>query len=245
MSSVSVVMTVYNGQVFLREQVGSVLSQLLPGDELIIVDDASKDASLQILADFSSPILHVYTNVKNMGVIGSFDRGMRLSQGEIIFFCDQDDIWLPGKRDAFVAAFECDPAVNLVISDAEVIDAAGKVTSLSFMATRGGFRGSALSTVWSNRYIGCAMAVRSTLLEIVLPMPSGIPMHDMWIGALASIFGKVSYLSTPFLQYRRHGNNVSPEGRQSLKKMLKWRICLLLALAVRLLRYQSRVRKTS
>lgn len=72
MSCVSVVMAVYNGERFLRQQVGSVLSELLPGDELIIIDDASTDASLALLKDISSPALQIYTNPFNLGVIGSF-----------------------------------------------------------------------------------------------------------------------------------------------------------------------------
>jgi len=235
MSYVSVVMAVYNGERFLRQQVDSVLNELLPGDELIIIDDASTDASFTLLEGISSPALQIYTNPSNLGVIGSFERGLQIAAHEFIFLCDQDDVWLPGKRAAFVAAFEQDPTVSVVISDAQVIDAQGQLSAQSFMATRGGFNGSVYATVWRNRYLGCAMALHRSLLELALPIPPQVPMHDMWFGAIGSVTGKVVYIPKPFLQYRRHTGNVSPSRRQSLPKMIRWRIDLLFALCIRML----------
>jgi glycosyltransferase involved in cell wall biosynthesis len=235
MSAVSVVMAVYNGQRFLREQVESVLNELLPGDELIIVDDASRDNSLAFLRSITSPVLRVYANSSNLGVVGCFERGLQIAAHEFIFLCDQDDVWLPGKRANFVAAFEQDLSVSVVISDAQVIDAQGLIIAPSFMATKHGFKGSVFATVWRNRYLGCAMALRHSLLAIALPVPRHVPMHDMWFGVLGRVTGKVVYLPTPFLQYRRHTGNVSPSRRQSLPRMITWRIALLTALCTRML----------
>lgn len=236
MSSVSVVMAVYNGERFLRQQVGSVLSELLPGDELIIIDDASTDSSFVLLESFSSPALKIYSNSYNLGVTSSFERGLKIASHEFIFLCDQDDVWLPGKRAAFVAAFERDPRILVVVSDAQLIDASGIVTAPSFMATRGGFRSSIGSTLMRNRYLGCAMALRRELILAALPIPRWVPMHDMWLGALGSILGRVHYISTPLMQYRRHGGNVSPSRHQGWSRMLRWRLALLTALAGRLYR---------
>jgi len=157
-----------------------------------------------------------------------------MSLHDIVFLCDQDDIWLPGKRDAFVSEFARDPKALVVISDAELIDAEGRVFNPSFMATRGGFRGDLLSTLIRNRYLGCAMAVRRELLAVALPIPRAIPMHDMWFGALGTLLGQIRYLPRPFLQYRRHGANVSPSRHQGVWQMLRWRTALLTELFKRL-----------
>jgi glycosyltransferase involved in cell wall biosynthesis len=242
MTSVSVVMAVYNGERFLREQVQSVLSQLLPGDELIVIEDGSTDGSLALLGAFEQTLLKIYRNPQNLGVIGSFERGLQLAAHELIFLCDQDDVWLPGKRAAVVAAFEQDPAVQVVISDAQVIDADGRMLMASFMTARGGYDGSILATLWRNRYLGCAMALRRTLLPIALPVPSAAPMHDMWFGALARLYGKVVYLPTPLLKYRRHSANVSPAQRQSTAQMIRWRFDLATAIVVRMLAIKFRRR---
>jgi len=232
MSSISVVMATYNGARYLQEQVQSVLSELLPGDELIVVDDNSQDRTFELLNSLKAKELQLVRNSTNVGVRATFERGFSLSNNELIFLCDQDDIWLPGKRAAFVAAFNEDPKVSVVISDAEVIDEQGRLIAPSFMAIRRGFNGSVFATVWRNRYLGCAMALRRTLLVSALPMPRYIPMHDMWFGAIGHMTGKVVYFPKPFLQYRRHANNVSPGSHQSLKKMLIGRFFLVFALVV-------------
>jgi hypothetical protein len=104
----------------------------------------------------------------------------------------------------------------------------------SFMADRGGFDGSAIGTVWRNHYLGCAMAVRRTFLSRALPIPAHVPMHDMWLGALGAILGRVTYLPTPYLQYRRHDGNVTPtRSRASALQMLRWRVALAGAIASR------------
>lgn len=232
-TSVSVVMATYNGKPYLAEQLSSVLAELLPDDELIIVDDGSQDGTLELLGSMKSPAVRVVRNLTNVGVFATFERGLLLSSKEIIFLCDQDDVWLSGKRAAFVAAFERDTRTLVVVSDAQLIDASGSVTAPSFMATRGGFRGGILSTLVRNRYLGCAMALRRELLVAALPIPRSVPMHDMWLGALGSILGRVHYISAPLMQYRRHGGNVSPSRRQGWLRMLRWRLALLFALASR------------
>ena len=221
-------MAVYNGRKYLAAQVESVLSQLEAEDELVVVDDASSDGSASFIRELNSPRIRLYENPQNIGVQRTFERALRLARHDLIFLCDQDDIWLPGKKAAYVDAFDGDREVCVVISDAELIDSNGKVLSKSYMTTgRGGFDGSILGTLWRNRYLGCAMAVRSSLLPVALPIPNRAPMHDMWLGALGKMFGRIAYLSTPYQQYRRHGNNFSPMGSKSWTRMVYWRLAML------------------
>ena len=225
---VSVVMAVYNGRKYLIEQLESVLAQLDDSDELVIVDDASKDGSAALIEGLRSPRIRLFSNERNLGIMGTFERGLRLARHDIVFLCDQDDIWLPGKKAAFITAFNSDPRVNVVISDAELIDGSGTLLSSSYMISRrGGFDGSVLGTLWRNRYLGCAMAVRGSLLRIALPIPRRAPQHDMWLGALGKMSGRVVYLPKPYQRYRRHGGNASPMGSNSWRQMFFWRWSLL------------------
>lgn len=233
-NNVSICIAVYNGESFLQEQLESVLSQLLVGDEVIVVNDASNDRSLLILQNINSPLIKVYTNSQNLGVIKSFERALNMATNDIIFLCDQDDIWLKGKRLAFVSAFENHPKATIVISDAKVINANGQITASSFMNARQGFKSGFFSTIFKNRYLGCAMAIRRSVLKSALPIPNYVPMHDMWIGLIGNLTGKVVYISEPFLLYRRHDKNASPVKRQSIHKMLVWRFKLLVAFFCRL-----------
>lgn len=231
--AVSVVMAVYNGQRFLPAQMRSVLMQLQPDDQLVVIDDASTDGSYRWLRELDDRRIELYQQQTNTGVLRSFECGLRKARNDIVFLCDQDDIWLPGKRTAVVSAFGADVRTLVVVSDAQLIDAADRVIAPSFMKTRGGFRSSLWQTLMRNRYLGCAMAVRRSLLDAALPIPRSVPMHDMWLGALASVLGNTHYLPQALLQYRRHGGNVSPSRHQGWWQMLCWRLALILAVGNR------------
>lgn len=231
---VSVVLPAYNGVRWLRPQLDSILAELSADDELVVVDDASTDDTLALLRSFADPRIRLLPSPANRGVRASVERGLAACRGRYVFLADQDDVWLPGKRAALLSALQA--GAVLAISDAEVIDGNGASVQPSFMATRGGFRGSLLATLIKNRYLGCAMAFRRELLEDVLPIPAAVPMHDMWIGALATLRGPVAYIDRPLLQYRRHGSNVSPGQRAGLAQMLRWRWQLLSNVLARRLR---------
>lgn len=237
--SVSVVMATYNGSPYLAEQLRSVLAQLLPGDEMIVVDDGSQDGTPELVETLKSAFVQVVRNPCNIGVLATFERGVLMASRDIIFLCDQDDVWLPGKRADFVTAFEQDPGALVVLSDAELIDAGGLVTAPSFMQLRGGFHGGFWSTLVKNRYLGCAMALRRELLAVALPIPPTVPMHDMWFGALASVVGRVHYIPRSLMQHRRHGSNASPSRPQGWLRIVRWRVRLFKLLTLRLLTHAT------
>ncbi|PZP27305.1 MAG: alpha-L-Rha alpha-1,3-L-rhamnosyltransferase [Roseateles depolymerans] len=231
---VSVVMAVYNGMRFIGPQLQSLLADLRPDDEVVVVDDASTDETPSFIASIGDARVRYCRNERNLGVRRSFEKAIGLARHPIICLCDQDDVWVRGKRQAVVTTFENDPGCVLVIHDAQVIDAQDAVTSTSFMQTRGGFNPGIGSNLLRNKYLGCAMSFRARLRSVILPIPATVPMHDMWIGLLAKATGSVAYLPSPYLLYRRHGGNVSPGSRAPLWTMLKWRWQLAFNLLYRL-----------
>jgi glycosyltransferase involved in cell wall biosynthesis len=231
---VSVALLTCNSSRWLQPQLQSVLDQLGPADEVVVVDDASTDGTVAMITARGDGRIRLLANTRNRGVRVGIERGLTACRGEFIFLCDHDDVWLPGKRDTLIG--ELQAGAVLALSDASVIDGEGRQIEASFMARRGGFRGSLAATLWKNRYLGCAMAFRRELLTDILPIPAAVPMHDMWIGALASLRGRVAYVDRPLMQYRRHGGNVSPERRAGLPQMLAWRAQLLSLVIARRLR---------
>jgi glycosyltransferase involved in cell wall biosynthesis len=217
---VSIAMATYNGERYIEAQVRSILKQLGGDDEVVIVDDASTDRTRERIAAFADPRIRLHVNDRNEGVMRSFGRALRMTSGSIIFLADQDDVWLPGKRAALAEALH-DAAV--AVSDAQVIDGEGAIIAPSFMALRGGFRAGLAATLIRNRYLGCAMAFRRELLEVALPIPAGVPMHDMWLGAVSGLVGRTVYIDRPLMQYRRHEANVSPWRHADPVRMLLWR----------------------
>ena len=107
-TKVSVALAVFNGAEFLPQQLESLVANLRPGDEIVAVDDVSTDDSVAILESCPWPALKIIRHDRNQGVFAAFETALKAAKHDIVFLCDQDDVWLPGKRDAFVREFEAD-----------------------------------------------------------------------------------------------------------------------------------------
>jgi len=218
-------MASYNGSRFIREQLRSILEQSLPVDEIIIVDDASSDCTTEIIRDFADPRIILIQNKINLGVVASFEKSLVHATGDLIFLCDQDDVWRVDKVETFYRFFMIHPKVTAAVSDANVIDQNGDQIRHSWLGPSG-FRSGLIPNLIKNRYTGCAMAFRRSALEYCLPIPPRVPMHDAWIGMANQLFGDVGYIADPLFSYRRHGNNVVTGDHAPLKQMAAWRFHL-------------------
>lgn len=203
-----VVIAAYNGAAYIREQIASILPQLDGCARMVIIDDASTDETVSIVDSFSDSRILLLKNHRNIGVIKSFERGLAKATGNIIFLSDQDDIWLPEKVRTVLNVFVQNPRLTLVMHGAQLIDSAGNVLSEPPQC-RKTFRGGIFHTLLRNRYQGCTMAFRKEILDAILPFPSGIPMHDSWIGLVNALIGETRFLDTKLIMYRRHTNNAT------------------------------------
>lgn len=219
---VSVAMATYNGEKFIKEQVDSILSQLGPNDEIIVSDDRSTDNTIQILKGYNDSRIKIHTN-KGKGIIPNFENAIYYCENDIIFLCDQDDVWLPNKVQVIKDYFKEHKDVNLILSDCYVTDGNLKVTNESFFQIRNSKKG-ILRNIIKNSYLGCAMVFRKELKQIILPMPENTPMHDMWIGVLAEMTGDVLLVNDRLFYYRRHDFNATKINKKlDIYKFTKWR----------------------
>lgn len=226
---ISVVMTTYNGAAYLKAQLDSVLGQLDDGDEVVASDDGSTDGTWEALQRRAQadPRLRPLQG-PGRGVVANMEHALRAARGDLLFLSDQDDVWLPEKV-ARVCAEMDRTGADVLLHDACICDGDLRVTHPSFFAWRGCRRGFWYN-VLKNSYIGCCMAVRAGFLPKVLPFPSGIPMHDQWIGLMAERYGRVTFLGEALLMFRRHGSNTSSTQHSGVVRMLRWRVSLLRAL---------------
>ena len=222
---ISVCMAVYNGSQYIRDQVASILPQLGEDDEVVVVDDASQDASFAILEGFHDHRIRIIRQEYNRGVRSTFERALREASGKIIFLADQDDIWHADKIAKMMKAFTADPRVTLVLSNRELIDSNGR-SLLQQLYGNSRFQPGVLSNLMKNRYQGSTMAFRREILEAVLPFPDGIPMHDSWIGLVNAVIGRAVYLPERLLFYRRHESNVTAGRHGTVKLMFAQRWAL-------------------
>lgn len=240
---VSVAMVTYNGDVYLHEQMDSILAQLGEQDELVVSDDGSKDHTVSILREYQKKDSRIrLLQGPGKGVKCNVAHALQNTRGHYIFLADQDDIWLPGKVEQVLRAFERQKVV-IVIHDARVFTGGepSEIIMESFFAFRGAKPG-VLKNIIKNSYIGCCMAFREELLEVILPIPEQIEMHDQWIGVLGDYYmGKSCFLPEPLLLYRRHEKNQSAMTHYGFGKMLRNRLVFLQCFSRRVLsRYRNR-----
>ncbi|MBK0381145.1 glycosyltransferase family 2 protein [Mucilaginibacter segetis] len=215
----SVCMATYNGEAYIKQQVESILIQLSPTDELIISDDGSTDDTLQLLHSFNDKRIKIFPNNRHKGPVGNFENALMKASGDIIFLADQDDKWKADKVSTHLFLHKNN---DLVISDAVVVDQDGKTVFNSFFEERGSKPGF-INNIKRNSYIGCCMSFNRRILNLALPFPSYIHMHDWWIGLIAEIKGKPYFCTDKLMYYVRHQNNASPtlgySGYSAFKRM--------------------------
>ncbi len=227
-------MAVYNGSEFLKEQLTSILKQLKKSDEVVIVNDASRDHSGRIIEKMGDKRIRLFHNSVNLGLIKSFEKAISLADGDILFLSDQDDIWMKGKIAKTLEVFNrVKPLV--VVSDAILVDARKKVIEKSFFSMRNSGPG-VFKNIYKNTYIGACMAFDSKAKEWILPFPRTITMHDEWVGVTCNFVGKVFFFKEPLVYYRRHLGTVTKERRLKMYKVIVNRIKFLTALFQRLLK---------
>jgi glycosyltransferase involved in cell wall biosynthesis len=228
----SVCMAAYNGARFIGEQVASALTQLGSADELIVADDASTDETVRILEGFRDPRVRVLRHAQNSGVIKAFERALRQATGEIVFLCDQDDVWRESKVARVLAAFENSPGTTLVLTNGELMDAHGHALG-EFLHSGARVPLGVAANLIRNRYQGSTMAFRREILDAALPFPAGIPMHDSWIGLVNALVGSAVYLPESLIFYRRHESNATSRRHGPIHRMLAQRWSLFKALVSR------------
>ncbi len=226
----------YNGHKFLEEQLASIVAQHPLPDSIVICDDCSSDQTWEILQTFeaASPVpVKIVRHATQQGVVKNFEAAVRLLETDIVFLCDQDDLWIPGKISTIAALFESDPEANLVFTDAVLVDEQAQQLGGSLFSELQISRweewalshGKAFEVLCRRNIItGATTAFRRSLLDAALPFPDYY-WHDEWLGLIAAATGNVVKLPAPTIKYRQHGKNLVGVKKltsiESLKR-LKW-----------------------
>lgn len=220
--SISVCMATFNGENYLHLQIASIIAQMAPDDELIIIDDASTDGTMALLQGIDDPRIQVTRNEKNLGHVQSFAKAIALANRQLIFMSDQDDIWVAGRASAMCDALYAGAA--LVSTNSGFINANGEPVP----PLQPGLKQSESRRHWGNiwrifngnaAYYGCAMALREELRDIILPIPAYVESHDLWIAMAANLAGNNQHLERITLLRRIHGTNASVISRPVLQKL--------------------------
>lgn len=206
---VSVAMATYNGERYIREQLESIAHQDVQPLELVVTDDGSTDATLQIVAEFAryAPFpVRAFRNETRLGYADNFMKAASLCRGDLIAFCDQDDIWAEQKLKVCTKFF-ADPEVLLAVHSAQLIGGSNK-----YPLRYPHFRVTKIldhCDPFANGP-GFAMVIRKSLLDLAqkLERPARLSSHDHWLWFLAASGGKVMKIADVLTLYRQHGQNI-------------------------------------
>lgn len=227
---ISVCLATYNGEKYLRDQIDSILYQLGENDEIVVSDDGSTDATIEILNSYNDNRINIFYNEAPHGVNRNFENALKHAKGDYIFLSDQDDVWLPMKIEVCGKMLK---EADCIVHDCIVTSGNLEVISLSLFNEINAGPGF-YKNLKKNSFTGCCMAFTKDVLKKILPIPdSKLFYHDQWIGLIASLSFKTLFFKQQLIYFRRHNTNassVADKSRQSFATKVVSRLAILKAL---------------
>lgn len=224
-----VIVCTYNGSAFIVEQLESILKQTKRVTRISIYDDRSSDDTVPRIREFVArrPLDEQYLftikiNSTNLGYAHNFTNAIVNSTEDVLFLCDQDDLWEPEKVEVFLKLFQ-QYAPDMVFSDGLLIDRAGqKINRMTVLASYGltkhriaHFRENAFDLLIKQNYInGAAAAIRRAAAQKALPLPCEMP-HDYWLALWCSLHNGIVATEQTLYRYRQHQGNVIGTGSRN------------------------------
>ncbi len=222
---ICVILSSYNGEMYIEQQIKSILNQSSVRIFLLVRDDGSSDKTKIILDKF----LDKYDNIQvfygnNVGINNSFFIASKLAKEHYPFcdyyaFSDQDDFWLPNKLASAlnkINHFNPDKP-NLYFSNLTISNSQLKPLTLLYSPNFKVNKFSYFSKIFT---YGCTVVFNKSTLELFCKSYNNSYFHDHWITLVARFLGNIYYDSNSYILYRQHSKNASGKVRKNLKKAL-------------------------
>ncbi|HFI0406663.1 TPA: glycosyltransferase family 2 protein [Streptococcus suis] len=222
---VNILMSTYNGQQFLAEQIRSIQDQSHTDWTLFIRDDGSSDNTKEILKDFErqDSRIHLIDSDKsdNLGVIKSFNKLVNHDRADYYFFSDQDDVWLPNKLELSLKEAQNYLAdlPLMVYMDLKVVNQDLEIMTESMVKSQSHHANTELVQELTENTVTGGVAMINHALAEMWQVTDDILMHDWYLALLASAFGNLVFIDQPGELYRQHSDNVL--GARTLSKRFK------------------------
>lgn len=231
MSKVAILMSTYNGQEYMQQQIDSILDQTYLNLTLYIRDDGSSDNTIKIIEKYVKQDPRIVflkkSSNQNMGPQASFFELLKHVNADYYMFSDQDDIWEPTKVEKSLEKMKAaeDKYGNIpinVFTNLLVVD--NNLNKIELM-NPADLEVSFLSLLFHNVITGCTMLINNELKSKIkfeqLDYHNTL-MHDWWIALVAALFGKNIYLNEATIRYRQHGDNtVGMNKHNTVKRIIK------------------------
>lgn len=211
MKRIQVLLSAYNGENYIAEQIKSILRQKYVQVSLLIRDDGSEDATWKILSEYAAKHRNVCVYAgKNIGTQKSYFDLLAHADSDMDYFAfsDQDDVWHTHKLRRAVEILSQETENKPLLYASNVICASEDLrikTRIYRLKRKHPSFGNALV---ENICTGCTEVFNKQLLELVRMHPPGCAiLHDWWFYMTAACFGKVCFDEKAYILYRQHAHN--------------------------------------
>lgn len=235
-SSVSIALCTYNGEKYLQAQLDSLLAQTRLPRQIVVRDDVSGDGTWGMLEAFGKVAaqknvrVELHRNASNLGYVRNFSAALQDCDGDVVFLCDQDDVWHREKIERMCAEFERRPELGLLHTDARLVDADGRdlrlglfeVLEMQAWEIEAEHRGDGFDVLSRrNAVTGATLALRREYLAKLLPVLDGW-IHDEWLAFGIAAQAQVDCLEWKSIDYRQHGGNqIGARKRSNAEKLVE------------------------
>lgn len=208
---VAILMSTFNGEKYLNEQIESLVNQTYKHWNLFIRDDGSIDHTSQIITKWmrrDKRIHYIDDDSKNLKPANSFLKLLKEVEADYYFFCDQDDYWKSIKLETMLKNASNNQTIpNLVYCSLKCTDKNLVPEENDFENLMGKLSGK--SRFIGNDMPGCVMMINKKLRDVAINSYTGnnIIMHDWWLALIAEVFGNIAFLDKKLIYYRQHGDN--------------------------------------
>jgi glycosyltransferase involved in cell wall biosynthesis len=201
---ISIVLPVFNGERFVADSIGSCLAQTVADLELIIVDDASTDATPEIVRDLAATDarIRVVTHVHNRRLSGALNTGLALAQGDLVSWTSDDNLYRPHALEVLADRLTS-AAIDIAYSDFTVIDEAEGTQQRLYKEAIG----------WLPRFncVGACFLFKRSLFEHIGGYRvafDGAEDYDFWLRAF-SAGAQFSHVPADLYIYRSHDRSMT------------------------------------
>jgi glycosyltransferase involved in cell wall biosynthesis len=208
---VTVLMSVYNSEQYLHEAIDSILGQTYTDFEFLIINDGSKDKSLEIIKSYTDPRIRLISRA-NKGLTASLNEGIEKAKGEYIARQDSDDVSVQNRLEKEVAYLDSHPSVGLVGSNYTIMDTSGNELVTTNVFTRP--HDLKLAQVTCNQYGHGSVMMRKTILDKVGYYDKKVGYvedYDLW--TRISRVADIANFEEPLYLYRKNEEGIT---RQNL-----------------------------
>lgn len=235
---VSIAMTTYNGERYIEQQLYSILKQTRAADEVVIFDDRSSDKTQNIVKEFiEKNNLNNWSfniNEKNIGFVNNFYNAIEKTSGDIIFLCDQDDVWHTDKMEKMLHCFIKNQDIKILNTGFRKIDQNGDIIPSKPILNRSNNNlikqrieeGCLMKfgldyIIWKNISPGCTTAFSKDCKDFFMRNLTNLCPHDWELNIFGAVMDGLYFYNKPLIDYRIHSCNTIGLADINIKERLR------------------------